>query len=243
MDAQITYLHHSSFAVKTAAHVLIFDYYFDKPHGGNLSQGVVRPADLRDEDVVVFASHRHPDHYSPRIFGWRSEIPKIRYVLSSDIHTHEDVLSVSPGREYQLGDMTVRTLKSTDLGVAFLIAVDGLLIYHAGDLNWWKWDEDSASDNTQMEQAFKTQVNTLRDENIDLAFLPFDPRQGNDAFLGFDYFMQTVSPKYALPMHSFGKTEFFERLKTSPRTAVYRSRILLYHSRGQTISYTVPAFF
>ena len=235
MNAEITYLHHSSFAVKTATHFLIFDYYLDTPHGGRLAQGVVNPDEIREEDVVVFASHRHPDHYSPRIFGWRTEIPKIRYVLSDDIRTRESVLAVSPGQTYDLEDMTVRTLKSTDLGVAFLIKTDDLSIYHAGDLNCWKWSGESDTDNWQAERSFRTQVDTLRGEKIDLAFLPFDPRQGDDAFFGFNYFMRTVSPRCAVPIHSFGQLEFFERLKTDPRTAEYRDKILLYSSRGQTI--------
>ena len=239
MGAEITYLYHSSFAVKTSAHFLIFDYYLDTPHGGGLSQGVINPAEIRDEDVVVFASHRHPDHYSPRIFGWRAEIPKIRYVLSDGIRTREDVLAVAPGRTYDLGDMTVRTLKSTDEGVAFLIDTDGFRIYHAGDLNWWAWDENSGAENARMARDFQSQIDLLRGETVDLAFLPFDPRQENDAFLGFDYFMRTVSPGYAVPMHSFGKTEFFERLRTDPRTAGYRDRILIYRSRGWTTAIPV----
>ncbi len=234
MDAEITYLYHSSFAVKTAAHVFVFDYYLDTPRGG-LSQGVVDPAALRGDDVVVFASHRHPDHYSPLIFGWRREIPKIRYVVSGDIRTREDVLAAAPGQTYDLGDMTVRTLKSTDEGVAFLIAADGLRLYHAGDLNCWKWKGDTAAENAEAERAFRAQVDLLRGERVDLAFLPFDPRQEDDAFCGFDYFMRTVSPKFAVPMHSFGKTEFFERLRTDPRTAGYRDRILLYRDRGEVI--------
>ena len=237
MGAEITYLYHSSFAVKTAAHFLIFDYYLDTPHGGGLSQGVIDPAEIRDRDVVVFVSHRHPDHYSPRILGWRREIAKIRYVLSDDIRAREDAVMVHPGQTADLGDMTVRTLRSTDEGVAFLIDADGLCIYHAGDLNWWKWDEDSDAENAQMEHDFKAQVDMLRGKAVDLAFLPFDPRQGDDALLGFDYFMRTVSPKFAVPMHSFGQTGFFERLKTDPRTADYRGRVLLYQSRGQTVAY------
>ena len=240
MEAKITYLHHSSFAVKTAAHVLIFDYYLDTPSGGGLGQGVVRPADLRDEDVAVFVSHHHPDHYSPRIFDWRAELPRVRYIVSDDVRTREEVLSVAPGQTYDLGDMTVRTLKSTDRGVAFLIAADGLCLYHAGDLNWWKWQENSDAKNGRMERRFKEQVDTLRGERIDLAFLPLDPRQGGDAVLGFDYFMRAVSPRFAVPMHSFGETQIFAWLNEDPRTESYRDRILLYRSRGEVLRVPVP---
>ena len=233
---EVRYLYHSAFAVKTPAHLLIFDYYYDTPRGAGFSRGVVDPEEIRGEDTVVFASHSHPDHYSPRIFAWRGTVPKIRYVLSSDIHTRENAARIGPGEEKDLGDLRVRALRSTDQGVAFLVKADGLCIYHAGDLNWWKWNEDTEQENAVMERKFKAQVETLRGEKIDLAFLPVDPRQGDDALLGLDWFMRTVGARDVIPMHSFGQTDFFSRLKTDPRTVPYRDTIHLYSHRGEVIS-------
>ena len=34
----------------------------------------------------------------------------------------------------------IRTLRSTDEGVAFVVHYAGKTIYHAGDLNWWHWE-------------------------------------------------------------------------------------------------------
>lgn len=238
MKAEIIYLYHSAFAVRTPSHFLVFDYYYDRPQGGGLAQGVISPEEIRGENVVVFASHRHPDHYSPRILSWRSQIPDIRYVLSDGIRTRGEVLAAAPGRNYDLGDLRIRTLKSTDEGVAFLTEVDGMKIYHAGDLNWWKWDGDSEEEAAQMEREFKGQVDLLRGETVDAAFLPCDPRQCENSVLGFDYFMRTVCPRRAVPMHSFGNTGFFKRLDTDPRTEPYRKKILQYRSRGETMVLT-----
>lgn len=235
MKVEITYLYHSSFAVRTGAHFLIFDYYLDTPHGAGLSAGVIDPAELKGQNVVVFASHRHPDHFSPRIFAWRRVLPSVRYVLSSDIRTPEDAEKLRPGETAGLGGLTVRTLRSTDEGVAFLIKTDGLSIYHAGDLNWWKWEEDTPADREEAGRAYREQIDTLRGERIDLAFIPVDPRQGTDALLGLDYFMRTVGAGYAVPMHSFGDPAFYGILKTDPRTEPYRSRILFYKKRGDTL--------
>jgi hypothetical protein len=33
--------------------------------------------------VTVFASHAHPDHYTPAVLKWAREIRDIHYVLSS----------------------------------------------------------------------------------------------------------------------------------------------------------------
>lgn len=233
---EVVYLYHSSFAVRLNSRFLIFDYYLDTPHGGRLSDGVINPAEISGDDVTVFASHHHPDHFSPRIFAWRSEIPQFRCVLANDIRTHEEALFIRPGQTLETDGMTIHALKSTDAGVAFLIHVDGVCIYHAGDLNWWKWNEDTEQENAVMERKFKAQIETLRGEKIDLAFLPVDPRQGDDAVLGLDWFMHTVGAKDVIPMHSFDQTDFFSRLKTDPRTVPYRDTIHLYSHRGEVIS-------
>lgn len=238
MDAEIIYLHHSSFAVRTARHFLIFDYYLDAPHGCGLSKGVINPSEIQNEDTIVFASHSHPDHFSTRIFSWRRKIPKIRYVLADEIRSHEQAFAAHPGQTMDLGDIVVHSLKSTDIGAAFLIKTDGLCIYHAGDLNWWKWDGETREQDEKMERNYKEQIDTLKGEKIDLAFLPLDPRQQKDSLLGFDYFMRTAGAERAIPMHSFGHTEFFDLLKTDPATTDYRSKILFYRSRGDRLEYT-----
>ena len=127
-SVSIRYLYHSGFAVETASHLFIFDYYLDTPRGCGPDQGVVSPSMLQGRDVVVFVSHSHGDHYNPAIFQWRKGNPQIRYILADEIATKEDVLSVKAGKTYPLGGLEVRTLDSTDLGVAFLVKADGLCL-------------------------------------------------------------------------------------------------------------------
>lgn len=66
----------------------------------------------------MFASHSHGDHYSPVIFGWRGALPRVRYVLSDDIRTREEAFRIGPGETLDLGDLSVRALRSTDAGAA-----------------------------------------------------------------------------------------------------------------------------
>ncbi|MCI1965351.1 MAG: MBL fold metallo-hydrolase [Oscillospiraceae bacterium] len=237
MNAEIRYLHHSAFSLETDHHFLIFDYYLDVPKGCGLSKGVVDPEQIRDKNVVVFASHSHPDHYSPRIFSWRKTIPTIRYLLASQIHPPEDAVKIAPNETINLGDLSVRGLESTDEGVAFLIRMDGLCIYHAGDLNWWHWDGEPEDANAEMGRRYREQIDTLRGEKIDVAFLPVDPRQKQNALLGFNYFMKTVGANAVIPMHSFGKTEFYEPMKTDPYLKPWREKILFYQNRGDIMTY------
>lgn len=238
MDAVIHYLYNSGFTVQTERHFFIFDYFLDTPHGGKLENGVVDPAQLRDRDVVVFVSHRHPDHYNPKIFSWRKEVPQIRYVLSDDIRTREEVLSVHPGQEYDLGDLRVRVLKSTDVGAAFVVYADGLCIYHAGDLNLWDWIGEPDEDNAEMTRRYHAEIDRLAGETVDIAFAPVDPRLEGNYLLGLDYFMRTVGAGLAIPMHFTENPGVMERLKTDPAAEDYREKIALIPGRGARIEYT-----
>ena len=127
---KITYLDHSGFAVEYKKYVLIFDWYKGK-----------LPEFDSEKEIYVFSSH-----FDRKIFELENIYPNIRYVLSADI-TEKPVPSkvwfVIADKEYRIGNLKVQTLHSTDAGVAFLVYVDDRIIYHAGDLNWWHWEEES----------------------------------------------------------------------------------------------------
>ena len=234
---EVWYLEHSGFAVQTAGHLFIFDYYKDEPRGCGMAKGVIDPREIAGLDTVVLVSHRHPDHYNPKIFSWRKQVPQIRYVLSSDLHTKEEAYFLKPGQTLALSDLTVRALESTDLGCAFLVKADGCSIFHAGDLNWWHWDGEPEEDNQQMGQRYREQIDLLKGEAIDLAFVPVDPRLGPDKCLwGLDYLMTTLQPAAAIPMHFWGDFGIFDRIAADPRTAPYRDRVLTLAHRGQKLT-------
>ncbi len=202
MNARITYLDNSGFLVDTGNHILIFDAYNERPVGG-----AVDPAEFADKKVVVFVSHAHGDHYNPAIFKWEAQIGGIRYVLSHDIRPHAGALMVEPHGEYALDDIKIKTLRSTDEGVAFLVFVDGLCIYHAGDLNWWHWEGEDTQWNADVARDYKQEIDNLKDEKIDIAFVPVDPRLDGALLLGVEYFMNTAGATLVIPMHYGGAGE------------------------------------
>ena len=53
LRAKVWYLAHSGFAIQTENSVLIFDYYLDEPKGGIITQGVIEPAVLAEQNVIV----------------------------------------------------------------------------------------------------------------------------------------------------------------------------------------------
>ena len=212
---KITYIHHSCFLVETERFYYLFDY-----EKGKL------PEMNREKPIYVFSSHSHHDHYNPEIFSLLKEkgMQNVHAVLSDDIKAPagENVLLVAPKQEYQLeGQRNLHTLRSTDLGVAFLLEENGRLLYHAGDLNDWVWEEESDSYNEEMTANYRRQIQllseTLNGREIDTAFVVLDPRQEKDYDRGLCYFLEQLPVKAVYPMHYWGKPEIIDTfLKDHP---------------------------
>lgn len=244
--ADIWYLDNSGFAVKTSDHFLIFDYFNDRPiqKKQGLDGGIILPSSLKDQNVLVFASHSHSDHFTSSILKWNSEIPKLHYVLSHDIRSARHIENVTVAYSnnlYEIGSVRVRTLKSTDRGVAYLVFVDGLIIYHAGDLNWWHWEGEPDKDNEEMAASYKKQIDLIKGERIDIAFVPVDPRLEDQYLWGLDYFMHRTDTAMVFPMHFMEGYSIFDRLEQDPVAIDYKDKITRINHRGERFAYYLEA--
>lgn len=223
---KITYLDHSGFAVEYQKYVLIFDWYKGK-----------LPEFDSEKEIYVFSSHSHYDHFDRKIFELENIYSNVRYVLSADI-TEKSVPSkvwfVIADKEYRIGNLKVQTLHSTDAGVAFLVYVDDRIIYHAGDLNWWHWEEESEYYNEQMRMDYQKEIHKLKNIRIDVAFVPLDPRQEEQYYWGLDYFMKHTDTELVFPMHMWGHYEVYEKLMNNPQAESYKEHLhLLYQTCKQ----------
>lgn len=205
----ITYIGHSSFLVETRSCYYLFDYY-----RGRL------PALDKKKPVLVFFSHAHQDHYNPQIFSLLQEqgVEQITAVLANDISRRRypsggvECIRVRHDETYELPwDTGLRTLLSTDSGVAFLLTCPEGTIYHAGDLNDWVWEGEPEQENRQMTGSYRHEIQKLKDIFIDVAFVPLDPRQENYYAEGMLYFLKTVKVKKVYPMHYWDKPEIIDR--------------------------------
>ncbi|MBP7175622.1 MAG: MBL fold metallo-hydrolase [Thermoclostridium sp.] len=236
--AQIWYLFHSGYAVKYGSRLLIFDYYNNRAEKQktDLTGGIFDPFAHSDEEIFVFASHKHGDHFNPVILSWEKQHPKLHYILSDDISVPRDVknvLSVSAEKAYTFSGISIRTLTSTDEGLAFLVKMDDLTLYHAGDLHWWHWDGEPDPWNPDMEKKYKQQIAKLKNTAIDIAFIAVDPRQEEFSHLGISWFLQEVRCPHVFPMH-FGKDySIMEVLRNHPEIKPWLSRIHPVSERGQ----------
>lgn len=230
----VTFLAHSGFLVELEHVLLLFDW----------QTGTLPP--LPDKPLLVFASHRHDDHFHPGIFFLAVGRPETRFLLGKGIRLSPhncEKWDISPERAAQCtvlrgGEcitprvgVTVEALPSTDIGVAFVVTAEGKTIYHAGDLNWWHWEENGKAWNGNMAANFKRFLAPLQGRHIDLAFAPLDPRLGDAYDWGFRYLLDTAEIRRILPMHQWGDFAATERFLTAHPE--YSDRVVPVTENGQ----------
>ena len=209
IQAKIYYIYHSGFAIETQNHLLVFDYYKEPKLSKEnlLLPFLISSENIKEKKkVFVFCSHSHGDHFNPVILDWDSYNPEIKYILSEDIKTatkKPNYVFMEEDDEKDLKDLYIKAYGSTDIGISFLVKVDNLTIFHAGDLNWWHWKEDSLEEQRVAEVNFKIQIDKLKEEDhIDIAFFPVDPRLEEFYYIGGQYFSEQLHPTMLIPMHS-----------------------------------------
>lgn len=174
---KITYLYHSGFLVETESAIFLFDYYKGK-----------LPSFPKEKPLIIFASHKHRDHFDFKIFDFQDHPGGVAYVFGNDIKLSENYLQrrginpavqekihrMSPhkelilplkgkGAEGEERHIIIHTLKSTDAGVAFYVKTENERLYHGGDLNWWHWEGETEAFNRQQERIYKEEIKYLRE--------------------------------------------------------------------------------
>lgn len=226
----LKYIYHDCFLFETPEADLVFDYWReDVPASGPL------PAFLAgrsaDKPLYVFVSHHHKDHFVKDIFGWRRGFPNIHYILSYDTarfvrhmldpgslwkgdKVAPGLLTVMrPGDEWTDGVVSVRAFGSTDIGCSYAVEIDGIRLFHAGDLNAWIWLEESTGQEVaEALAAFTAILKEITmvacrpslgrmDAAFDVAMFPVDDRMGRGYWTGAKLFLESVPVRRFVPMH------------------------------------------
>lgn len=247
---KVIFLHHSSFLVELERYVFIFDYFGGDRVNGFHFTGVLPQLDA-DKQILVFASHKHQDHFDMDNLRLADEYPDVRFVFSKDCKmTHnflekhgfdrtvaDRITYVAPDRTYEVGGAEIRTLASTDAGVAFCVRAEDRLIYHAGDLNWWYWDGVGEIINGRMEKGFKRAMRQIENLHFNLAFVPLDPRLGSDAFKGFHYFMRHIDADHVFPMHMWQDYSLIAKYQSRTDNDYFLSRIVKIDRENQVFDF------
>lgn len=214
----ITYIYHSCYSVEIGDYFIIFDYY----------KGVLNIPE--DKNVIFVASHGHSDHYTSEILKIPN-MKNYTYILSIDIAHLESDDNIIYIKENKLGmdqlkslynsknvylvdpyqfkeinikgrKISIKTFGSTDEGISIIIYIDGIEIFHAGDLNYWAWEDYDDKSVKKEYYAFIDQIEKIKNEPIDIAFFPVDYRLGENYYKGPKIFADTIKPQLMFPIHS-----------------------------------------
>lgn len=231
MNVKVTYVHQSSFMVETGQACLLFDF-----------AGGIMPMFSEGKEIYVLVTHGHSDHYSHEIFELAEQYPNVNYLLSSDIPIDdvpelvlEKTTFLQPDMKWKDKHVSLETFASNDQGIALWCHVDGFDIYHAGDLNNWYWNGDA--EDAASEKAYHAELDKLAGRCPDFAFIPVDPRLGDNYFRGLDDFMKVVGAKHIFPMHFWRDYTVFDKLYAQPETKPYRDKIVRLISEDDFFEY------
>ena len=236
----ITYVYHSCYTVEIGEYFIIFDYF----------KGLLNIPD--DKKVIFVASHGHSDHYTSEILKIPN-MKDYTYLLSSDIgklesddniiyiknnklgmdqlkslYNSKNVYLLDPdeSKDIKLGNDTisVKTFGSTDQGISILLFVNGISIFHSGDLNFWAWpDNDQETMQDEYDQLMK-EIEKIKKYNIDISFFPVDYRLKENYYKGAEIFANEVKPQILFPLHSGDHEEITEKFAKEIKldTTVFR---------------------
>jgi len=218
-EAYLWYLGGCGYLIKTSRHSLIFDYSAPRvtPTQPSLANGVIDPSDFASDDVTVFVTHEHGDHFDPAIFGWPGRIPQLQYVFGFRPDSLEERARqgyagqpyqfVGPGMTTTVDGMQVLAVRSNDAGVGFVVTVDGLTIYHAGDLAGWLPDQ---------REGFTSQIDSIAAavNTVDIALVNVTGCHHQDTVAlaeGTVYTLTKLQPKLVIPTHGLMREYYYSQ--------------------------------
>lgn len=250
MNYIVTYIEHSCFLVETTECYLLFDYYCGevplpaldpaKPlllfnshaHHDHFSKEIFALRDrypsvlfVLSADIPVpaaiqpFTCPMLPhEHRLIQLSNGRAAVS----VASADALSADALNTDALNADAPTTEVSVETLRSNDEGVAFIVRLGDLSIYHAGDLNNWWWDGDV--EDQKLADIYHEELERIRERHFTTAFIPLDPRlQG--WWKGIEDFMHYADADRIFPMHNFGEKGLPKKLLALDCAAGYKNRI------------------
>jgi ankyrin repeat protein/L-ascorbate metabolism protein UlaG (beta-lactamase superfamily) len=199
-EAVVHYLNHSGYAIETSKHILVFDYFHNYAAPDNLSllNGCINMDELKGKKIVVFTSHDHGDHYDTTIWKWNSPKNNIQYVMGFKPDVKYPYVFIEPREEKNIEGVRINAIKSSDVGVGFLVEADGIVIYHPGD---------HVNKSPEIAEDFKSEIDYLAGlkKEVDIAFFPVAGCGFPDLEVvkaGNFYVVEKLNPGINISMHA-----------------------------------------
>lgn len=231
-EASVWYIGRGGWVVKTADHVLLFDFLPLRPSGiimlGGpfIREGNVNPLPIKDRKVVIFVSHvpfRHPLPMS--MFDWGRAIPGIRYVLGWKEEVYSDCFYIPSGEERRMEELDIRTFKTGgdfEESLGFLVKVDDVVILFGG------------GDGCTLE-AVRSAVGNWK--GIDLAFLPVHGRGDHSQNAETLQIVKEFRPRVMFPLYAGWKEYYYREFADKVEKEDVETSVHYAHYSGHYFSY------
>jgi L-ascorbate metabolism protein UlaG (beta-lactamase superfamily) len=230
-EAIIWYLHHSGWAIKTKDYFLIFDYH--KRLGESLAKGYINPNEVKNQNILVFITHVHGDHFSERILELEKTVKNIQYIFGWEYKNGMKYKNINPKETLTLNDIEITTIKSKDLGVGFIVKLNKLVLFHAGDHLNGKW----------FPKTFSSEIDSLANKklNIDIAFIPVVDGGclvSEETTVGAFYYIDKLNPKIMFPMHGEGCEYYYVDFLKASIKKKFKTKICIARNNGDCFFYS-----
>ncbi len=249
---KITYIEHSCFLVETAECYLLFDYYggdiplpeLDPVKPLLLCNSHAHP-DHFSENIFALRN-RYPRSFF--VLSADVPVPASMQPYTCSLLPHEHCIvqmtdgqaavsmtAATPSNQattikhqhdtcrHQTVNVAIDTLRSNDEGIAFILQLRDICLYHAGDLNNWWWDGDA--DDQKLADIYHEELEYIRGRHFSAAFIPLDPRL-KGWWKGIDDFMHYADADIIFPMHNFGKKGLPKKFLSLDCAQNYISRVV-----------------
>ena len=243
-EAVLWYLGHCGWAIKTRHRLLVFDYWNTgrDPARPCLANGHIDPMEIRDVPTTVFITHEHQDHYDPVIHGWADTVRDLTYVYGfrpeelpqnrESGYTGPAYTFMPPHETRTIDGMRVTTIEANDAGVGYLVEVDGLVLYHAGDHAGWLPNE---------RDGYIREIDYLdeRIDRLDVAFVNITGCHAHDPAAlaeGNRYKIERLAPRVVVPTHAGDRehlyVEFAREAQVETACPLCRGDVFHYRDRA-----------
>jgi ankyrin repeat protein len=244
-EAVLWYLGHCGWAIRTKNHFLLFDYWNKgkNPSAPALVNGHINPAEIAGQNVEVFVTHEHGDHFDETIFEWAKGVKNISYICGFEpgkLPRYAGTGYTGPACEYteprskrKIDGMEIVTTRANDAGVGFLIKVDGLTIYHAGDHAGWRDGE---------RDGFMKEIDFLagQTDHVDFAFINITGCHAHDPSrlkAGNAYTLEKLNPVVTVPTHALDNEYKYTRFAEVAEARELPTKVIAPLNRGDRFQY------
>ncbi len=211
-EAAIWFLNNRGWAIRTESRLFLIDYEeFGQVHPTepSLANGFVTLEEIQDQNVVAIYSCFHADP------GELSLVHRLEDSLTDVVYCHnsddrwrgcKNTVYFEPNQVAVFGDLKIRAVRPTSAEYmatrAYLIEVDGLVIYYAG----FATDDMTAFGECLDSLAVHT-------DRVDIAFLPI-PEPGDEDSSDFKAFVERFKPNSIVPQDPGRRVHLYPALSS-----------------------------